>query len=127
MGKTPVFRFILLLLSALMLQGLPWLFFTGDGDGALSMYLLHLYLVLPLAAALLPYWAGLGGVHPMAGFFPVGGALWLFPVYESPAMALACMGISLVACVAGQERKKRLENGKKGNHHGGTNGKKAKK
>ena len=114
---TPAGRFGILLLAALLLQFIPFLFTRWEHPMAEGLYFLHLYAVLPLCAALLPCWAGYGGVHPLAGFFPVGGALLLLPVYESPGMGLLCLLLSLVGCVAGQEWKKRAAP-EKGDHHG---------
>lgn len=114
----PLARWIVLALAALALQGVPLLFLQAEGDRGLAWYLIYLYAAMPLFAFLIPLWAGLGGVHPFAAFFPIGLALWLLPVYESPGMALACMALSLVGCAAGQEWKKRRE-GRKGGHHGG--------
>ena len=125
MGKKPVFRFAVLLLAALGLQSVPLLFQWIEGDGGLALYMIHLYAVIPLAAALLPFWAGLGGVHPLAAFFPVGVALLLLPVYHSPETGLVCLLISLVASVAAQETIRRRD-GAKGGHHGRSNRKKAK-
>ena len=114
-------RFLILAVSALALQGVPVLFTRMEGDRAVAWYFLYFYGVLPIAAALIPFWAGLGGVHPLAAFFPIGGALWLLPVYaDRGGMALLCMGLSLVGCVAGQEWAKR-KNGRKEGHHGGSN------
>lgn len=117
---TAYVRFLVLIGSALALQGVPFLFTRIEGDRAVSWYVLYLYAALPAAALLIPLWTGLGGVHPLAAFFPIGGALWLLPVYTDTGMALLCMGLSLVGCVAGQEWKKR-KNGRKGGHHGGSN------
>ena len=116
--KKTIFRFIILVLCALALQGIPALFLLGEGDGAVALYLIYLYAVLPVMAAVIPFWAGLGGVHPMAAFFPIGGALLLFPVYHSPGMGILCMTLSLIGAVAGQEWIKRRET-EKGKHHGG--------
>ncbi len=113
----PLWRFLILVLAALALQGIPLLYTLMDGDAGVVLYLLHLYALLPVMAALLPFWAGLGGVHPFAGFFPIGLALLLLPVYESTGMGLLCMALSLVGCVAGQEWKKRGKQ-RKGTHHG---------
>ena len=125
MGKKPVFRFAVLLLAALGLQLVPLLFQWIEGDGGLALYMIHLYVIIPLAAAVLPFWAGLGGVHPLAAFFPVGGAL-LLPVYHSPETGLVCLLISLVASVAAQEYIRRRD-GAKGGHHGRNTRKKTKK
>ena len=116
--KKAALRFLILLLIALALQGVPGLFLLWEGDGGAALYLIHLYLVLPLAAVAVPFWAGLGGVHPFAGFFPIGGALLLLPVYESPGMGILCLALSLVACVAGREWQSRRTQ-QKGKHHGG--------
>ena len=115
--KKTVWRFIILLLCALALQGIPWLFLLVEGDGGAALYVIYLYTVLPVMSAVVPFWAGLGGVHPLAAFFPIGGALLLLPVYFRPGLGLACMGIWLVAAVAAQEWKKRREP-EKGKHHG---------
>ena len=116
--KKAILRFIVLAACALALQGIPLLFLGIEGDAGAALYLLYLYAVLPVMAVILPCWAGLGGVHPLAAFFPIGGALLLLPVYESPGMGILCMGLSLVAAVAGQEWQKRRE-AEKGKHHGG--------
>ena len=101
-------RFVVLAACAAALQLLPRLF-APLGDAAMALYFLHLYLVLPLCAFFLPLWAGKGGVHPFAGFFPVGGALLLMRTYESPLVGCLCLLLSLVGCVAGQELKRRRE------------------
>jgi len=123
-GRKPLppalLRFAGLVIAALALQGLPLIFLSMEGEGAVALYLIHLYGLIPLCAFLIPLWAGLGGVHPFAGFFPVGGALLLLPVYESPVVGLICLLLSLVGCAAGQEWKKRRET-VKGNHHGKGN------
>lgn len=116
--RRPLGRFVLLVLAALALQGLPLLFLLMEGDAGAALYLIHLYAGLPLAAVLLAAWAGAGGVHPLAAFFPVGGALLLLPVYASTGMGLFCLLLSLIGAVAGQEWKKRRET-EKGKHHGG--------
>lgn len=126
MRNKPLIRFFILLAAAVLLQALPLVIFQTDGDGTLALYLIYLYAVIPLAAALIPLWAGLGGVHPLAAFFPIGGALLLSPVYHSPLVAVFCFLISLVASVAGQEWKKR-QDAEKGGHHGRKAGKKSKR
>lgn len=111
-------RFALLMLAALALQGLPFLYSLLEGDRGVFLYLTHLYAAIPLCAALIPFWCGLGGVHPLAACFPIGGALLLLPAYDSPAMGVLCVLISLISCVAGQEKRKRTSSAK-GTHHGG--------
>ena len=109
--RRAVFRFAVLVLSALALQGIPFLFTLAEGDGGVLLYLIHLYAVIPLCAFFLALWAGLGGVHPFAAFFPVGGALLLLPVYASVGMGLLCLLLSLIGSVAGQEWRKRSRQG----------------
>ena len=117
-SRKALIRFAVLFLSALALQGVPLLFLLMEGDAGVTWYLIHLYAVIPLCALLIPLWAGMGGVHPLAAFFPIGGALLILPVYESPKIALLCMALSLVGCVAGREWQNR-KTAQKGNHHGG--------
>lgn len=113
-------RFGVLALSALALQGIPLLYMRLEGDAGVALYLIHLYGILPLCAFFIALWAGLGGVHPLAAFFPIGGALLLLPVYESPGMGLICLALSLIGSVTGQEWNRRKE---KGGRHGGKAGK----
>ena len=115
----PLWRFVILVLAALALQGIPFLYTLMDGDAGVALYLIHLYVLIPLMAALIPYWAGLGGVHPFAAFFPIGLMVLLLPVYEAPGVGVMCLVLSLVAAVAGQEARKRGEK-QKGTHHGGS-------
>ena len=115
----PLWRFVILLLAALALQGIPLLYTLIDGDAGVILYLIHLYVLIPLMAALIPFWAGLGGVHPFAAFFPIGLMVLLLPVYQSPGVGVTCLVLSLVASVTGQEARKRGEQ-QKGTHHGGT-------
>ena len=115
----PLWRFLVLMLAALALQGIPLLYTLMDGDAGVLLYLLHLYALIPLMAALIPFWAGLGGVHPFAAFFPIGLMVLLLPVYKSPGVGVMCLFLSLIAAVAGQEVQKRRER-QKGTHHGGT-------
>lgn len=114
--RRAVFRFAVLFLSALALQGIPFLFTFLEGDAGVLMYLIHLYAVIPLCAFFLALWAGMGGVHPFAAFFPVGMALIILPVYESMGMGLLCLLLSVIGSVAGQEWKKRSQ---QGGHRGG--------
>jgi len=116
-------RWIVLALSALALQGVPFLFMLMEGDAGMALYLVHLYAVIPLCAFFIPLWAGKGGVHPLAAFFPVGGALLLLPVYESPGVGLICLMLSLTGAAAGQEWGRRSEKNK-GGRHGAGKGKK---
>lgn len=116
-GKRACLHFLLLAGLALLLQAIPLLYQQMPGEAGVMLYLLHLYAVLPLGAVIFPFLAGERGVHPMAAFFPVGGALLLLPVYHSPGMGLLCLLLSLIASVAGQEWQKRKTE-KKGFHHG---------
>jgi len=117
-GSSPLFRFAVLALCAAALQGIPLLFSRIEGDGGVVLYLICLYAVMPLCALLIACWAGLGGVPPLAACLPIGGALLLFPVYNSPGMGVLCILLSLVGCVAGQEWRRRKSE-MKGKHHGG--------
>ena len=114
--RRAVFRFAVLFLSALALQGIPFLFTFLEGDAGVLLYLIHLYAVIPICAFFLALWAGMGGVHPFAAFFPVGMALIILPVYESMGMGLLCLLLSVIGSVAGQEWKKRSQ---QGGHRGG--------
>ena len=105
-GKKALGRFAVLLLSALVLQGLYPLLFLMEGDGAVLLMMLLTYVLLPVAAFLLPCWAALGGVHPLAACLPVGGLSLLMgiaPVW----VGLLCLLLSLIGAAAGQEWKKR--------------------
>lgn len=105
-GKKAIFRFAVLLLSALALQGLYPLLFLLEGDGAVLLLLLLTYVLLPAAAALLPCWAALGGVHPLAACLPVGGCSLI--VGAAPVwVGLMCIALSLIGAAAGQEWEKR--------------------
>lgn len=115
--RPALLRFLILVLAAFSLQGIPLVYLMMEGDGGLALYLIHLYAAIPLCACLLPFWAGLGGVHPFAAFFPIGGALMLLPVYEAPGVGLICMLLSLIGAVAGQEWQKR-RHAQKGKKHG---------
>lgn len=118
-GKSsPWLRFAVLVMCAAALQGLPFLFPWPEGDRGVLLYLLTLYAVIPLCALLLPFWAGMGGVHPLAACLPIGGAILLLPGYHSPGIGALCIALSLTGCVAGQEWRKRKTGGK-GAHHGG--------
>lgn len=108
--KKAAARFGVLTLAAVSLQLLPLLF--GAGEAGEALYLIHLYAVIPLCAFFIPLWAGRGGLHPLLGFFPVGGALLLMRAYESPGVGCLCLLLSLVGCVAGQELLKRSAEGK---------------
>ena len=115
-GRRALWRFGLLLLAALALQAIPGLFLMMEGEAGILLYLIWLYAVLPLSAVFLAFFAGKGGVHPMAAFFPVGGMLLLLPVYHRPGMALLCLLLSLIGATAGQEWEKRKA--PKGKKHG---------
>ena len=118
-ARRPLRRFLILLLAAGLLQILFHFSLRMQGDGGALLLVFNMYALLPAASVLLPFWAGKGGVHPFAAFFPVGGAALVFS--SIPAwVSVLCMLLSLVAAVAGQEWTKRNETEKKG-HHGGRN------
>lgn len=116
--SSPVLRFFALACCAVILAALPRLFSREEGDAGMALYFICLYAVIPLCAALISFWAGRGGVHPLAACLPIGCATLLYPIYPGPGMGAVCVLLSLVGCVAGQEWEKR-KNEKKGNHHGG--------
>lgn len=114
--RSPAGWFLTLVFGGCLLAGLMLLgSFLIPGDGGAMAYLIWLYGLLPLAAAILPYFAGRRGLHPMAAFFPIGASALPFSL-AAPWMPLACMGISLVAATAGQEMKKRKETETKSRH-----------
>lgn len=117
-AASPLVRLLVLMLLALILQGIPLLLARLEGDAGAALYLILLYGVLPLCAFWVPLWAGLGGAHPLAACLPIGGLLLLLPVYQSPGVGVLCVALSLVGCIAGQEWAKRKEE-MKGKHHGG--------
>ena len=118
-GKKALRRFAVLALSALVLQGLYPLLFLLEGDGAVLLMVLVTYVLLPLTAALLPCWAAMGGVHPLAACLPVGGFALLHGA--APAwVGLMCIGLSLVGAAAGQEWEKWRNKEAKKRHAGKT-------
>ena len=104
----PVRRFLALMLAGVFLQAGMLLCLRTAGDAGLALYAALFHGALPLLSALLPYWAGKGGVHPMAAFFPISGPALLFPS-PAPWLPWVCLVFSLVASVAGQETRKRKE------------------
>lgn len=100
--------FLILLLTGLVLWGAPFLY-DGWVKGGMMLYVMSMYVLAPLLSAVLPYLGGTRGLHPMAGFFPIGLALLLSVHGRHGGMSIALMGVSLVACVAGNEVKKRRE------------------
>ena len=113
----PIGRFLALTLTAAALQVVFRLIVGVEGDTGMLLLVGFMYLLLPAASILLPFWAGRGGVPAAAAFFPIGGAALVFSSIP-PLLCWVCMGLSLVAATAGQEWEKRKEN-KKGSHHGG--------
>lgn len=104
----PVLWFLILCACALLFWAAPFAY-DQWADQGLVLFAISAYLLLPLLSAVLPFLGGQRGLHPMAGFFPLGCAL-LFSAHASmPGLAFLCMGLSLVACVAGNELKKRKE------------------
>lgn len=110
-------RFWALLGAALLLEGLPALYLLLGGPAGRGLYFFNLYAALPLCALLIPCWAGLGGVHPLVAFFPIGGLELLLPVYRQPVVGFICLLLSLVGAVAGNEMRDRRKGTKK--RHGG--------
>lgn len=112
MGWMNRHRFIGLLLGAGALLGVGFAWTLLPGDAGMALHFLHIYAALPLGAGVLAFWAGKGGVHPFAAFWPVG----LPMVLKTPGVGLGCMLIGLVCAVAGQEAQKRSQ--QKGRRHG---------
>ena len=110
-------RFAALVLAALALQGLYPLLLLMEGDAPVLLMVALTYGLLPIAALLLPCWAALGGVHPLAACLPIGGLALLFGL--SPAwVGLTCLLLSLIGAAAGQECNKR-GNKEAGKRHAG--------
>lgn len=120
----PVFRFLVLLAAAAAVQGVYLLCLSAGGDWGLGLGALCAWVLMPMAAALVPFWAALGGVHPLAACLPVGG-LPLILYSLMPPLCLACILISLVSAVAAQEWKKRRKKEEQRFHAGKTTGKAA--
>ncbi len=105
-GRKALGRFAVLTLVALALQGLYPLLLFMEGDAPVLLMVTLTYGLLPIAALLLPCWAALGGVNPLAACLPVGGLALLFGA--SPLwVGLICLLLSLIGAAAGQEWKKR--------------------
>lgn len=116
--KKALWRFLLLVFAAVALQGIFLLMLLIEGDIGLMLYAVYLYVLMPLCALLIPCWAGLGGVHPLAAFFPIGGIPLLIGSMP-PGFCGVYLLLSLIGAVAGQEWQKHKQ-AKKGNHHGGN-------
>ncbi len=115
----PAGRFLALVLTAAVLQLLFRLCLGAEGDGGAALLVIYMYILLPLSSVLLPLWAGLGGVPPIAACLPIGGAA-LICSSAPPWLCGACMVLSVVAAAAGQEWTKRIRS-TDGGHHGGRN------
>ena len=116
-GNKALLRFAALVLAALALQGLYPLLMLLEGDVPVLLMVALTYALLPLAALLLPCWAALGGVHPLAACLPIGGMALLFGA--PPAwVGLMCLLLSLIGAAAGQEWKKRMSEEEHKRHAG---------
>ena len=102
-GKRALKRFLVLLFAAAAVQGVSLMGFLAEGDAGVLLFALGQYALLPLAALLLPWWAALGGVHPMAACLPIGGLALLLGFAPSPLLCLLCILLSLISAVAAQE------------------------
>ena len=115
----PVGRFVALAVAAVVLQLLFRLCLEAEGDGSAALLVAYIYVLLPLLSVLLPLWAGLGGVPPIAACLPIGGAALICS--SAPAwLCGVCTVLSIVAAAAGQEWTKRKTSAG-GGHHGGKN------
>jgi len=109
-------RFLILIAAALGLWAVFYLLLLVEGDGALALYAVCAYVLPPLCALLLPWWAVWGGVYPALAFLPIGGAMLLSP-FAPGWLGWVCLSLSLIAGVGAEEWKKRKEGG--GKRHGG--------
>ena len=113
----PVGRFLALVAAAGLLQLLFRFCLRVEGDAGAVLLVVYMYVLLPFSSLLLPLWAGLGGLPPIALFFPIGGAA-LICSSAPPWLCGLCMMLSLIAAAAGQEWTKRKQSSG-GGHHGG--------
>ena len=113
---TPPVRWFLALLGIALFLWLSPLVYINWNQG-FEMYLVLMYFAAPILSLVLPFMGGIRGLHPMAAFFPIGTAVLFSTVGDHGGMALGMMVVSLIACVAGNEVKKRRE--AKEAHRGG--------
>ena len=105
----PPVKWFLILITAAFLWWLAPFAYAGWAEAGLVLHMGFVYVLLPVLSVLLPYWGGQQGLHPMAGFFPMGLALLFSLHWDLPGFACLCMLLSLVACVTGNEVKSRRE------------------
>ena len=108
----PFGRFLVLTLASAALLLIFHLCLGMVGDAGALLLIFNIYVLIPAASILLPFWAGLGGVPPAAAFFPIGGAA-LFFTFIPPWLCGVYMALSLVAATAGQEWEKRKKGKRK--------------
>lgn len=102
----------ILWILALLPHGLGALLMQLD-EAPVYLYMLFPYVLIPLCALLIPFFAGKRGLHPIFTFFPIGLGLLLSPVYPGfSGTAMLCMLASLVSGVAGTEYRKKQINEK---------------
>ncbi len=118
-GKKALLRFLALLAAAVLAQGMILLSFLPAGQWGVWLYVLCSYVLMPAAAMLAPFWAALGGVHPLAACLPIGGLPLLLYTVE-PKVCLICIAVSLVSAVAGQEWSRRRKKEDHKRHAGKT-------
>lgn len=106
---SPALGWFLILIFAAFLWWISPFAYERWADAGLVLHMVSVYVILPALSILLPYFGGTRGLHPMAGFFPMGLALLFSMHWDLPGFAFLCMGLSLVACVAGNEVKNRRE------------------
>lgn len=106
-GKRALTRFLALLCAAAAVQAVSLLGFFLEGDGGVALYALGYYGLMPAAAVIFPWWAALGGVHPLAACLPVGGLGLVIGLSPSPLLCLLCVLLSLIAACSAQEWNKR--------------------
>ena len=105
-GKKAICRFLALFAAAAVLEGMTLLCFMLEGQKGVLLFVLCSYVLMPLAAILVPLWAALGGVHPLAACLPIGG-IPLIVYSAEPKICFICIVVSLISAVAGQEWQKR--------------------
>lgn len=116
-GRRAVWLFLALLAAAAILQALPFLFMLIEGDAGAALYVIHLYAAIPICALVLPFFASVQGVHPLAACFPIGLFLLFSPIYQATGVALLCLALGMIGATGGAEWRRR-RHPSKGKKHG---------
>ena len=111
--KRPLAAFLLVCAGGAALGCLPALLEAAPEGALVSLLALYQFALLPLAALLLPAFAGAWGVPPIAAFFPPGlfYALLLprFSLRPSVGVTLVLFALGIFGACAGQEWKRRAD------------------